>query len=198
MAPSGQRVALAGAGYSAVVSLTYLASVAAATTAGVKHWSIAIPAMALEPKAFDSPVPAVVAASVASAALAGALIGPHALRTTGSPRQRVAKLSLTAVPALYLAVALSLLLLYAPQVAREGPSALVALPFGCLLFALVGASFMLPTAAVPMVLLAAMIEGVTRTDGASRGGLASARARRLILQILAAIGAGCATFAWLP
>jgi hypothetical protein len=80
-----------------------------------------------------------------------------ALRLVGSPLRRVALLVLGAVPALYLSVATALLLLYAPHAVTSGLSTLAVLPFGCLLYAVIGAVFMLPTAIVPMVISALLI-----------------------------------------
>jgi hypothetical protein len=188
---------MAGAAYAAVSAVAYLAGVAAATVLAGNHWSLAVPRLALDPQAFDLPVPVTVAASAASAAILGTLVGRLAVRLVGSPLRRVALLMLVAVPALYLSVALALLLLYAPHAVEAGLSALAVLPFACLLYAVVGTIFMLPTAVMPMVISALLVEGATRPPELGHGGLATPVARRLALQILVATAVACGTFAWL-
>jgi hypothetical protein len=196
MASTRRQAAKAGAAYAAVNAGFYLAGVAAASVLAGNHWSLAVPRFALDPQAFDLPVPITVAVSVASAAVLGSLVGRLALRLVGSPLNRVALLVLVAVLALYLSVALSLLLLYGPHAVKAGLSALAVLPFACLLYAVVGTIFMLPTAIVPMVISALLVEGATRPPELGHGGLAAPAARRLAVQILVAAAVACGTFAW--
>jgi hypothetical protein len=113
---------LAGAAYTAVSSIAYLAGVAAASVVAGNHWLLAIPRFALDPQMFDLPVPITVAASAASAALIGAPVGRLALRLAGSPLRRVALLVLAGVPALYLSVVTALLVLYTPSAVKAGLS----------------------------------------------------------------------------
>jgi len=188
---------MVGASYATVNALAYLAGVAAASVFKGDHWSLAVPRLALDPQAFSLPVPVTVASLAASAALLGALVGRAGLRLVGSPLRRVAVLVLMAIPALSVSVAIALLLLLAPRAATAGLSALAVLPFGCLLYAVIGTVFMLPTAIVPMAISALLIEGATRPAGQGQGGLANPGVRRLTLQILVAATVACGTFAWL-
>lgn len=197
MAPTRRQATWAGAAYAAVSAIAYLAGVAAASVVAGNHWLLAVPRFALDPQMFDLPVPITAAASVASAALLGTLVGRLAFRLAGSPLRRVALLVLAAIPALYLAVAMAMLLLWAPHAVKAGLSALTVLPFACLLYAVIGTIFMLPTAILPMVFSALLVEGATRPAALGQGGLAAPAARRLALQILVAMAVACATFAWL-
>ncbi len=196
MASTRRQAAISGAACAAISAVAYLAAVAAASVVAGNHWLLAVPRFALDPQAFDLPVPITVAASVGSAAVLGSLVGRLGLRIGGSPLRRVALLVLVAVPGLYFSVATALLLLYAPHALKAGPSSLAVLPFACLLYAVIGTIFMLPTAILPMVMSALLVEGATRPPELDHGGLARPAARRLALQILVAAAAVCGTFAW--
>jgi hypothetical protein len=196
MTSTRRQAAWTGASYAAVSAVAYLAGVAAASVVAGSHWSLAAPRLALDPQAFALPVPIRMAASVASAAFTGALIGRLAHRLSGSPLRRVAVLVLVAVPALLLSVATVLTVLFAPHVIKTGLAALAVLPFACLLYAAFGTVFMLPTAIVPIVICALLVEGATRPAELGQGGMAAPAARRLALQILVAVAVACGTFAW--
>ena len=150
-----------------------------------------------EPKALLDTGPAlVVIISVAAAACVGGFLGVFAERLTGSGTARALVLAVASLPALYVVVALSWMIIWLPLAPKHDLTSALLVPVWALVYAAFGMVMVLPVAVVPAVLAVLMLEGWTRPDGEGQGGLARPGVRRWVTDVVVALTAALTTFAF--
>jgi F0F1-type ATP synthase assembly protein I len=196
---SRRAAAVAGAAHAVGGAGILLSSVAAARAAGVRHWSLeGVEMLFPSPsgKAFEVAAAYAILASLVASTLVGLALGVLARRLTASIARRIVVLAISTVPALYLIVAVALVLIFAPQVARQGARELAEVPGVVLIWSVFGTVMVLPAALLPAVASVLMLEGRTRPSALGQRGLANPAVRRRILQLLLAVTAALLTFAY--
>lgn len=150
---------------------------------------------ALLDNARDAGPLAVVVVLVGASVVTGGVMGRIAARLRGSRLRRIVMLSLVAVPALWIIVAATWAVGWAPRVIAEEPAKMLWMPLGALWFATIGIVVGAPLLALPVVFAAVLLEGWTRPEALPQTGLARPGLRRAVLLTLAAVAAALTTFA---
>jgi hypothetical protein len=176
--------------------LAFLAAVRTTPYAAGRHFVLSV--VLFDSTALLDTAPVLVAIiAVATAALVGAILGVFAERLTGSGTARAAVLAVASLPALYVVVALSWIIIWLPYAPEHDLRDTLLMLVWSLVTAAVGMVMVLRVAVIPAVLAALMLEGWTRPAREGQGGLARPGVRRWVLHVLVAVTAALTTFAFL-